>query len=89
MKRTVLASLAGLAVATIALTGCGTSSSVRGESAPPVSFAAMGPVASAGSSDTYFFGAGDALGQQIFTVYVASLESDQHYATGANDFPSE
>ena len=86
MQRILFASLC---VATVALTGCSTSSHVRSESAAPVSLAAMGPVALAGSGGTYFFGAGDELGQQIFTVYVASLQSDLHHATGENDFPSE
>ena len=87
MKPTYFASLC---VTAFALAGCGTSAQIRSEPVAPVSMAAMGPVASiAGTSDVYFFGAGDELGQQIFTVYVASLKNDQIYATGTNDFPSE
>jgi hypothetical protein len=86
MKLTLLASLC---VATVVLTGCGASSHIRSEPVAPVSMAALGPVVEASASDMYFFGAGDDLGRQIFTVYVASLNSDEYYATGADDSPSE
>ena len=83
MNRTVFASVC---VASVVLAGCSTSPQVHPQPVTPVS---IGPVARLGSEGPYFFGAGDELGRQIFTVYVASLRSDQHFATGAHDAPGE
>lgn len=37
-------------------------------------------------ADSFILGAGDALGREMFVVYVASIESDAYYATGESDF---
>ena len=50
----------------------------------------LGPQASdpTGAGKPFYFGAGDALGYEIFTYYVASLRtSDEFYATGAEQRP--
>ncbi len=52
-----------------------------------IPLAAFGPLASDPARDGVFFlGAGDALGQEIFTYYVATLRLDELYATGEGAF---
>ena len=53
-----------------------------------VAYGDLGP-ADASADGTFYLGAGDALGQEIFTYYVASLRAQEYYATGENLFPSE
>lgn len=36
--------------------------------------------------DAFVLGAGDALGREMFVVYVASIEQDAFYATGESGF---
>ncbi len=72
-------------LAAAALTGCSTQST---SSSPAVAFGAMPAVTRSPSADVYFFGAGDALGQEVFTTYVASIRAmDEFYATGESAYP--
>ena len=74
---------AGL-LAALALTGCSTQT-VSSES---VALGAMPAATRSPSSDVYFFGAGDALGQEVFVQYVASIHAfEEFYATGASAYP--
>ncbi|MBT8486762.1 MAG: hypothetical protein KJO43_14370, partial [Phycisphaerae bacterium] len=79
--------------AALALAGCSsTATSERGVD-HSVAWGELGPPAHAApQSDVFYLGAGDALGQEIFATYVASLRSTEggdYYATGASDFMPE
>jgi hypothetical protein len=54
-----------------------------------VAFGALGPAApeQTATEHVFFLGAGDAIGREVFTHYVASLEAADAYATGSSDFP--
>jgi hypothetical protein len=57
-----------------------------------VAIGALGPsvTARASNNDIFFLGAGDALGREVFTYYVATLRAEeQFYATGADDRPAQ
>jgi hypothetical protein len=88
MSRTICL---GVAFAALALTGC--SASRTAETRTVIAPGAYGPVTPhrMNGSDVFFLGAGDALGQDVFTQYVASLgiDLDQYYATGQSDFAGE
>lgn len=64
------------------LAGCATSAS----SHRPIALGALGPAAqpAIGQAAGFRLGAGDALGEQIFTRYVAYVRANrgEHYATG-------
>ena len=91
MNRTLCLCLLGLSAT--ALAGCSaplaSSQPVTGPGVEPmVALGDLG-VADESARRTMYFGAGDALGQEVFTFYVASLRTtEEFYATGANDFPS-
>ena len=72
------------AIVALPLVGCSTAPQTTRE---PVALAAMSPEPSRQASpDTFFFGAGDELGQEIFVRYVASIRANEFYATGSGDF---
>ncbi|MCP3903510.1 MAG: hypothetical protein GY715_07720 [Planctomycetes bacterium] len=84
-----------LGAATLALAGC-TASQPSGhaglsfDSEPVVALGDLGVPADSSGKGWMYFGAGDALGQEIFTQYVASLRaSESIYATGGSDFPRD
>jgi hypothetical protein len=81
MKRSLWAlTLAGLA----SLAGCMTPA----ELSPDFALAAFGRPALDDVPGRYRLGAGDALGEEIFVTYVASLGlRDEIYATGRSAFP--
>jgi hypothetical protein len=73
------------------IAGC---NSQRTANAPAASVAigSLGPdvTARASNNDIFFLGAGDALGREVFTYYVATLRAEeQFYATGADDRPTQ
>lgn len=71
-------------LAALGLTGCSTQSTTS----TPVALGALPAATRSPSSDTYFFGAGDALGQEVFTTYVASIrEAEEFYAIGESSYP--
>lgn len=85
-------------IRTISLGLLGVASCLAGCSAQPtasapdgtVSIGTLGPgvTARASNNDIFFLGAGDPLGREVFTYYVATLRAEeQFYATGANDRP--
>ena len=70
-------------LAALGLTGCSAQSTSN-----TVALGAMSAATRSPSSDVYFFGAGDALGQEVFTTYVASIRAfDEFYATGESAYP--
>jgi hypothetical protein len=88
MKRTIGLILVGGACV---LTGCSTSRTASARS-DNVAIGAMGPAvtARASNNDIFFLGAGDALGLEVFTYYVATLRAEeQFYATGEDERPDE
>ena len=71
-------------LAGLGLAGCTTQPSTTS----PLSLGAMPEPTRSPSADVYFFGAGDALGQEVFTTYVASIRAfDEFYATGESAYP--
>ena len=81
----------GLVASALGLAGCNATGKSVAAGAPGdvggVALAALGPSASGPARDSVFFlGAGDALGQEIFTYYVATLRLDELYATGEGAF---
>ncbi len=77
----------GLAATLLAIGGCATQQTAVSDQ----NGLALGTVGGATPDhETYHLGAGDALGQEIFTYYVACLRaSEEYYATGENDFPAD
>ncbi len=80
-----------LVASALGLAGCNATGESVAARAPGdvggVALAALGPSASGPAGDGVFFlGAGDALGQEIFTYYVATLRLDELYATGEGAF---
>lgn len=81
----------GLVASAVGLAGCSATGESVATRAPGVvggvALAALGPSASGPARDGVFFlGAGDALGQEIFTYYVATLRLEELYATGEGAF---
>ena len=76
-------------VSALALAGCSAPQETTG--AEGASFAmgqfSPGPMNAPATRAVFPLGAGDALGREIFTYYVACLNAYDHYATGANRFP--
>jgi hypothetical protein len=88
MKRLTVLSILGAA---LALAGCSTPSAnapVDGTAhalcADTVAYGDLGPVSS--GRGVFYFGAGDALGEEVFACYVAYIRSDEYYATGESGF---
>ncbi len=84
----------GLVSSALGLAGCSATGGPVAGHAPGVvggvALGALGPSASDPAKDGVFFlGAGDALGQEIFTYYVASLRLRERYATGEESFPGD
>ena len=84
-----------------ALPACTTAPATGVSGEPTVSLGELGPAASPwgeasalanvdadpwATENVYFLGAGDELGRQVFTRYVASIRASEYYATGVDDF---
>jgi hypothetical protein len=73
------------------LVGCSTHQTTN-PTAEAVAIGSLGPdvTARASSNDIFFLGAGDELGREVFTYYVATLRAqEQFYATGADERPTQ
>jgi hypothetical protein len=89
MKRTCTIGLI-LGAAMLPLAGCQTPSvAVTEETDEAFALGMVGPTAleQPAFDGLFRLGAGDALGQEIFAYYVASLRAEQIYATGAAPSP--
>ncbi len=92
MTRTRMICLTLIASAA-ALTGCSSQQMVNAEP-EMIALADLGPlpavtatVEPAYPEPIFLLGAGDTLGREMFSYYVACLYANQHYATGADDRP--
>jgi hypothetical protein len=84
-----------IGTATLAATGCSSPqpsdrAAVSFDAAPVVALGDLGVSAESPARGGFFLGAGDALGQEIFVQYVASLRAaESTYATGEGDFQQD
>lgn len=80
-----------LGAATLLLAGCQSQPLATAETDDAVALGMVGPGAVESPAFDGFFrlGAGDALGQEIFAFYVASLRAEEFYATGASPVPEQ
>jgi hypothetical protein len=76
MTRRMMLGLGALGL-TLGLTGCKAQQTAQLES-HSVSLGAM--AAAENSDDLYRLGAGDAIGREVFTYYVACLRANEYYA---------
>ena len=74
-----------VAASALLITGC--SSQPRSAAVDStVSLVSMGPA----QQNTFFFGVGDMLGEQIYAYYVATLDdTEEFYATGQIVYPND
>ncbi|MDY7109457.1 MAG: hypothetical protein SYC29_12545 [Planctomycetota bacterium] len=90
MKRTCTIGLI-FGAALLSLVGCQSPSAVAAEMNDSLALGVLGPALSEPAPVVYDgvfrLGAGDALGEEVFAYYVASLRAEQFYATGAEHRP--